>query len=508
MLLKAPPRWHWTLRLILLGVLTAFHSTAMAAPSAGGGSLAAASPGGVSAFEDLRGRPEAEAIAVLAALRIVSGTGGGLFEPDRPITRAEMTKMVVVAFGIEPGGLSGLDRLSGRRPMYPDVPGDHWAKAYVDEAADLGIVRGYPDGTFRPQAVVSVVESLSMLWRSGSLSKIGPFSSAAGSTASGAAAGPGEEIGEDGVAADVPEWAAPAVSWARSAGLLPDAVNESAWHKGMSRAEAALLIRKCLGLVQRDFDFSGVVAYAVGHRLALVSSASSSGVPSGVQAFTFSCHDGVYVYRNGRPASLGEIRKLDEVEVVVRRGEDGAILSPVEPAVVVARSKWVSGVVEEIDPKARAVRLKTTEAPSAGLGAGDGPPAQAGLTVPVTVPDSCPILRNGRPCRLEDIRVGDALRAALHGRLLAGVLVARFADATRFDFSAVVLGVDRAAGTLTVREATGSPRTLRWGPDTLLFLRDGRIGDPGDLAPGDGIWVALDPGGFIVYAEVRPTSFT
>ncbi|HZW99235.1 MAG TPA: S-layer homology domain-containing protein, partial [Trueperaceae bacterium] len=32
---------------------------------------------------------------------------------------------------------------------FPDIPANHWAGDAVDRIADLGIVIGFPDGTFR-----------------------------------------------------------------------------------------------------------------------------------------------------------------------------------------------------------------------------------------------------------------------------------------------------------------------------------------------------------------------
>lgn len=43
---------------------------------------------------------------------------------------------------------------------FSDVPDDHWAKDYIEEMYSIGLVTGYPDGTFGPGNAVSKWESL------------------------------------------------------------------------------------------------------------------------------------------------------------------------------------------------------------------------------------------------------------------------------------------------------------------------------------------------------------
>jgi len=48
-------------------------------------------------------------------------------------------------------------------PSFTDVPKDHWAFAYVEAGKDLGIINGYPDGTFKPDKPVKFEELCKML---------------------------------------------------------------------------------------------------------------------------------------------------------------------------------------------------------------------------------------------------------------------------------------------------------------------------------------------------------
>ena len=40
-------------------------------------------------------------------------------------------------------------------PTFPDVPANHWAFGYIEAAAGRGLLTGFPDGTFRPEDPVS-----------------------------------------------------------------------------------------------------------------------------------------------------------------------------------------------------------------------------------------------------------------------------------------------------------------------------------------------------------------
>ena len=48
---------------------------------------------------------------------------------------------------------------------FTDVPGNHWAKSYIEAAADKGYVSGVGSGKFNPEASVSGVEFVSMIMR-------------------------------------------------------------------------------------------------------------------------------------------------------------------------------------------------------------------------------------------------------------------------------------------------------------------------------------------------------
>ncbi len=73
---------------------------------------------------------------------IISGYGDGTFRPDNNVTRAQLSKIIVLAQGWP------IDTSGG--PHFTDVPESHPFYNYVETAFNHAIITGYGDGTFRP----------------------------------------------------------------------------------------------------------------------------------------------------------------------------------------------------------------------------------------------------------------------------------------------------------------------------------------------------------------------
>ncbi|HLN63891.1 MAG TPA: S-layer homology domain-containing protein [Symbiobacteriaceae bacterium] len=75
------------------------------------------------------------------------------------ITRAELAKLLVYSLGME----SEANRYAGRG-NFPDTQG-HWADGVVGVAKSMGLMRGYPEGDFRPQSPLTNAEVITALAR-------------------------------------------------------------------------------------------------------------------------------------------------------------------------------------------------------------------------------------------------------------------------------------------------------------------------------------------------------
>lgn len=89
-----------------------------------------------------------DAINHLKTEGIVQGYTDGTFKPDNKINRAEFLKIVMEASDFT---ASGSD-------CYPDVK-DAWYSKYVCGATKEGLVKGYPDGYFRPEQEINFAEA-------------------------------------------------------------------------------------------------------------------------------------------------------------------------------------------------------------------------------------------------------------------------------------------------------------------------------------------------------------
>jgi hypothetical protein len=114
----------------------------------------------------------AAAIGTLAAKGILQGFPDGSFRPDRPVTRAEMVKMLDLVLGITPGG---------PLPPFRDVTAGDGFAPYVAAAVHAGLVQGVDADTFAPDQPVTREQAAVLLARALSLSGGGtlPFTDAA-----------------------------------------------------------------------------------------------------------------------------------------------------------------------------------------------------------------------------------------------------------------------------------------------------------------------------------------
>ena len=106
---------------------------------------------------DVVGEDSEKAVETLMALGVVDGYDDGTYKPEKMVTRAEMVKLIIEAQGY--GELA-----EGSTTTFVDAQG-HWAEKYIGFAASMKIVKGYPDGTFKPNEEMSVNEALAMVIR-------------------------------------------------------------------------------------------------------------------------------------------------------------------------------------------------------------------------------------------------------------------------------------------------------------------------------------------------------
>ena len=119
----------------------------------------------------------AEAVAVLDGMGVFKGYEDGSFKPTGDITRAEVATII---YRIYTGDVAKSDK-SGMYATYnkfSDMAGAGWAAGYIGYCANAELVKGYPDGTFKPSGKITGYEVLAMILRAVGYDKNGEFSGA------------------------------------------------------------------------------------------------------------------------------------------------------------------------------------------------------------------------------------------------------------------------------------------------------------------------------------------
>ena len=99
----------------------------------------------------------------LAELNIVSGVSKNVFEPNRTVTRAEFAKMIVTS-ALKPAEYEALIS-DDAEIVFKDIDREkrEWYYDYITVAVNAGFMKGYEDGTFRPNRDVSYAEIAKMV---------------------------------------------------------------------------------------------------------------------------------------------------------------------------------------------------------------------------------------------------------------------------------------------------------------------------------------------------------
>lgn len=88
--------------------------------------------------------------------KVVSGKSEGIFDPNGLITRAELTKIAILAFG------HSVNTTVDEHP-FSDVPRNAWFAPYIEEAKRLDVVDGYPSGGFGPNDFITRAAALKII---------------------------------------------------------------------------------------------------------------------------------------------------------------------------------------------------------------------------------------------------------------------------------------------------------------------------------------------------------
>lgn len=163
----------------------------------------------------------------LTSRELASGLPDGRFEPDRPMTRAELAAQLSRAFDLP---------IQRSAQSFQDVPADYWATDSINEAVTTGFMQGYPNNVFQPgltvprvQVIVAIATGLGLQPSQPADTLLQPY--------------------ED--AAAVPEWARDKLAAALESGLVVSypATNRLNPEASATRAEVAAMLYQALAYI-------------------------------------------------------------------------------------------------------------------------------------------------------------------------------------------------------------------------------------------------------------------
>ena len=103
-------------------------------------------------FSDANDEWYSAAVNYVVEKKLISGYPNGTFKPNESITRAEFAQMISGYIKTEKTNKSDFN----------DVK-DHWAKDAIDKLNGNKNVSGYPDGTFKPNEIITRAEAVTIL---------------------------------------------------------------------------------------------------------------------------------------------------------------------------------------------------------------------------------------------------------------------------------------------------------------------------------------------------------
>jgi len=108
-------------------------------------------------LKDIAGHWAQTYIEDLYEKEIVSGDKDNNYNPNKPITRAEFTKIVVGMYNIP------MQDLGSVVSSFKDVKTSEWYAVYIQAAYDKGIIEGYSKNTFNPNKPITRAEAMKVI---------------------------------------------------------------------------------------------------------------------------------------------------------------------------------------------------------------------------------------------------------------------------------------------------------------------------------------------------------
>ncbi|MGE5391624.1 MAG: S-layer homology domain-containing protein [Deltaproteobacteria bacterium] len=109
-------------------------------------------------FSDVTaGDPNGPYINFVASKGIITGFPDGTYHPRDGLTRAQAAVIICKAAGLKTPAIENTN--------FKDVPAGYWAISYIDAASKAGYLKGFSDGTYKPDNKFTRAQAVSLIMR-------------------------------------------------------------------------------------------------------------------------------------------------------------------------------------------------------------------------------------------------------------------------------------------------------------------------------------------------------
>lgn len=166
----------------------------------------------------------------LASRLIIQGSSEDQFSPDRSITRAEFTTIMLRALGLH-------SPKDAQNISFSDISLADWYAQDVKTAVSYGLISGYDDGTFKPNGQITRAEAMVIIDRAMSIVQLEKVKTSAAAI---------ELLSSFTDESTISDWARQAVASAVKQAIVQGVDNKLAPSDNITRAQTATMIRRML----------------------------------------------------------------------------------------------------------------------------------------------------------------------------------------------------------------------------------------------------------------------
>ncbi|WP_042124083.1 S-layer homology domain-containing protein [Paenibacillus sp. FSL R5-0345] len=180
-------------------------------------------------FADVENHWAKDSVNDMGSRLVINGVNKTTFNPNADITRAEFAAIIVRGLGL---------KLGEGKTAFADVPVNSWYAGAVETASEYGLITGFEDGTFQPNAPITREQAMNIIAKAMKLTGLGDQTGTVDATSVLAAF---TDAGNIGI------WAKDSLALAAKAGLISGRGDNKLEAKAnVTRAEVAVLIQRLL----------------------------------------------------------------------------------------------------------------------------------------------------------------------------------------------------------------------------------------------------------------------